>query len=360
MSMNQRFTPPPHSTKPNPQRSNRPTNWIDWMKTLGMFFIIWGHLSPSNLNDFIYSFSVPSFFMISGYLFKPLSWTEFFKNNFHRLIIPYLLLCGTLIVFFAIVKAYFDNLDIDYFYGSAIAMLIGDQNGLLSGIGCQALWFVYTLFLVKCAANYLKSNWGLQFVMVILMLLTAYYVNNSSIELFSSWANVTLAYPFFISGLWLKKYCGHKISASSQYLLKHKLPICSVALVIIGIVTIYVISLHNGMVKMYNAQYGHNIILCLFGGFLGTLLLAYVGMLLGNCDINNIIKTISTGTMIILAWQIVFFVGLNLLLPHTIGDGIHDDFMTAAISIAILIIFVPIVKAVNRYLPVLNGYRMKK
>lgn len=47
--------------------NNGEVNWIDWMKTLGMFFIIWGHLSPELLKDCIYTFSVPSFFVISGF-----------------------------------------------------------------------------------------------------------------------------------------------------------------------------------------------------------------------------------------------------------------------------------------------------
>ena len=33
-------------------------NWIDWMKALGMFFIVWGHLSPVHLKDVIYAFNV--------------------------------------------------------------------------------------------------------------------------------------------------------------------------------------------------------------------------------------------------------------------------------------------------------------
>lgn len=45
-------------------------NWIDWMKALGMFFIVWGHLSPAHLKDVIYAFNVPCFFIISGFLFK--------------------------------------------------------------------------------------------------------------------------------------------------------------------------------------------------------------------------------------------------------------------------------------------------
>ena len=43
--------------------------WLDWMKTLAMFLIVAGHCSvPGNI--FIYVFSVPCFFILSGFLCK--------------------------------------------------------------------------------------------------------------------------------------------------------------------------------------------------------------------------------------------------------------------------------------------------
>ena len=44
-------------------------NWLDWMKVIGMYLIVYGHFSSYG-HKFIYTFSVPLFFMISGFLFK--------------------------------------------------------------------------------------------------------------------------------------------------------------------------------------------------------------------------------------------------------------------------------------------------
>lgn len=41
--------------------------WIDWMKVLGIYFIIVGHIFPVG-KEFVYAFSVPLFFLISGFL----------------------------------------------------------------------------------------------------------------------------------------------------------------------------------------------------------------------------------------------------------------------------------------------------
>jgi fucose 4-O-acetylase-like acetyltransferase len=43
--------------------------WIDRMKVIGMYFIIAGHLFPIGYT-YIYAFSVPLFFLISGFLYK--------------------------------------------------------------------------------------------------------------------------------------------------------------------------------------------------------------------------------------------------------------------------------------------------
>ena len=36
--------------------------WLDWMKTIGMFFIVWGHIFPEHFTDFVYAFNVPLFY----------------------------------------------------------------------------------------------------------------------------------------------------------------------------------------------------------------------------------------------------------------------------------------------------------
>lgn len=43
--------------------------WLDWMKVIGMYLIICGHLWVPNYLQ-IYVFSVPAFYIISGFLHK--------------------------------------------------------------------------------------------------------------------------------------------------------------------------------------------------------------------------------------------------------------------------------------------------
>ena len=71
---------------------NKRMNWLDWMKTIGMYLIVYGHYT-SYAHEFIYTFSVPLFFVMSGFLFKKEeNIRTFFKKNFYNLILPMLLM----------------------------------------------------------------------------------------------------------------------------------------------------------------------------------------------------------------------------------------------------------------------------
>lgn len=128
-------------------RNSQFANWIDWMKVIGMFFIIWGHLSPEHIKHFIYAFSVPIFFIVSGYLFHHCDWSQFFKKNIRTLVVPYFLRGSSVICFFFLVKYYFGNYNDLYFPLSILSIIAGSQNGLgMDAIGCQALWFSFLSF----------------------------------------------------------------------------------------------------------------------------------------------------------------------------------------------------------------------
>ncbi len=54
--------------------------WLDIAKSIGIFLVVLGHTSINeNLKIFIYSFHMPLFFLISGFLFKT---NDNFKNFF--------------------------------------------------------------------------------------------------------------------------------------------------------------------------------------------------------------------------------------------------------------------------------------
>ena len=67
--------------------------WIDVLKGMGAILVLLGHLVPYNsmIKIYIYSFHVPLFFFISGYVFKYEKKIDyFFYKKVNRLLIPYI------------------------------------------------------------------------------------------------------------------------------------------------------------------------------------------------------------------------------------------------------------------------------
>ena len=68
-------------------------NWLDWMKAIGIGLIVYG-LFFSLYDIYVYVFSVPMFFLISGFLCKKESEDRiFWKKLWLNLVIPLLIIC---------------------------------------------------------------------------------------------------------------------------------------------------------------------------------------------------------------------------------------------------------------------------
>lgn len=315
-----------------------------------MFFIVWGHLSPIYLNDFIYAFNVPLFFMISGYLFKPVCWGEFIKKNLKGLIIPYFLLGFSVILFYAIVKLYFGGYDVYYFPFSLFALLAGFQKGIDSGVGSQALWFVYTLFLIKTLVNVIrKKSWIHLLITIVMIYLSCMFVDR---DYYSSFVNLFVSYPFFFIGYFLRYKFEDSIQNLSDTIGINRWSVVSIFSLI---VFTYLISIYNGMPHMFNGKYGHSIVLFLLAGCLGTIALSLFCMIIAKKITFNLVLLYSKGSIIILAWQILFLFFINIFGQSF--SQLHDDIVTFTLTIIIYILFIPVLSFVSKYCPILLGYR---
>ena len=81
-------------------------NWLDWMKAIGIGLIVYGHFF-SLYDIYVYVFSVPLFFLISGFLCKKESDDKvFWKKLWYNLITPMLIIC-TINYLIGAVRGYF-------------------------------------------------------------------------------------------------------------------------------------------------------------------------------------------------------------------------------------------------------------
>lgn len=269
---------------------------------------------------------------------------------------PYFLLGLTVALFFAVVKYHFGNLEADYFPTTALAFLLGRQTGFGSGIGCQALWFVYTLFLAKCVANIIGRRWIVHIIVSIIFLYGAQVLSTTGVEAYSSFANLLVAYPFFAAGFMVRsRYTGavdRAISAVRAMSNRKMLLIAASLMALVGLGAWL-----NGMVEMYNSKYGADMLLFMLNGLIGSVLVSLVCMRVGVADWHGVVRLLSRGSILVLAWQIVFLFATDFIALHAGFDAVHNDLFTFAAAIIIYALFIPIIKFVIAYIPVLVGNR---
>lgn len=139
-------------------KTNSRFDFIDLLKGLGIFLVVWGHtMTPRSV--FIYSFHMPLFFFISGYLYRNKPFREFLLGKFKRLLVPYALVTILSWLFYLVVIVIQGNSEQLTQHLPKIASLF---TGSARNGGNDSIWFLTCLFVVSIlfwlCQNYLKDD----------------------------------------------------------------------------------------------------------------------------------------------------------------------------------------------------------
>ena len=311
--------------------------FIDWMKVIGMYFIILGHLFPVH-DEYIYAFNVPLFFIISGILSKKeddLFWEKIWRN----LALPMIIICLVAAVFDMAILSHRNELSIEFVYRRPLAILLGEGGGDYGGL--RSCWFIYTLILIKIVFHYTKKS-IIQYIIIFLCVASCIFITKRNLELRNSFANLLISYPFFYVGYRIKPYIPFLTKMYDKLFLNVGIGIiCLLILLYVGTV--------NGDVWMYITRYGNNYILFWIGAFSGSIMIFSISIIMGKKR-HLIIETLSNGLIVILGFHqlILFFY-----------KYIHSEsFMVECFfSLLVLLTFFPIIILCKKHFPILLGYR---
>lgn len=184
--------------------ANKRNNYIDAAKGLAIFLMLWGHCIQScvvnsdvdffenSLFKLIYSFHMPLFMLISGYLF----FYSFSKRNLKDLLIHKTQSLLQPIIFSAV----FRYLAIDVVFGAMIHELSFTHNALWIKY-LSSLWFLWSVLAASiCVAIVCKkceNPWGQCALLIVIMPLLAFFPN-ATMNIF--------VYPYFVLGFLFAKY----------------------------------------------------------------------------------------------------------------------------------------------------------
>jgi fucose 4-O-acetylase-like acetyltransferase len=154
--------------------------FIDIARAICIILVVIGHYVPDNspnwyliLNNIIYSFHMPLFMFVSGYVYsaiqKPVAYKDFVFNKFKRLIVPYLFV-STVIIFIKFLTAknmYLENpISLSSFY----------EIFYLPSAGFF-LWFIYVLFLIFLIIPFINTSSKLNIFLIISFILLLIPIN---------------------------------------------------------------------------------------------------------------------------------------------------------------------------------------
>jgi fucose 4-O-acetylase-like acetyltransferase len=335
--------------------------WIDLAKVIGIWLVILGHMHTTDtLNVYIFSFHMPLFFFLSGYLEKDRKLKEGIINGIKTLVIPYILWFLLLYVhwFFAI---YLVENELN---SQSLPDLLKPLAGMLFGMGYDSdysvvpdfqipLWFLMGLFSCKMIqqvivtiskGRYLYYILGSTVVIGIIVLLffTPLYIPN-----FFSFRCGIFAFPFFAMG-----YISRKKSLIPTIHKKEKGRVgLYVTLGIIGFILFYWLVPLNGRPDINYLLYGNNMILFYLIGMIGTISTIYLSFLYTRKF--EIITIIANGTIFMMAFHKL----LNWYLFRIIRFAGIETNLTVVLCVSLLNIVLSIIPIliIQKYFPLLIG-----
>lgn len=311
--------------------------WIDVLKGLGMIFVCWGHLDPGRfMETHIYSFHMPLFFFISGYLFLRSNYdlNTCIKKKFQGLIKPYLI--------FAIISLII-----------SLAMkitTIGDFKTNITNffflkgtVGWNSpLWFLVVLFIceVTYRALYNKFKFSIVNLSIFAIALIGYIVQKNNLVLPFGIHIVPIGMIFYHIGVLFKKF------DMKEVVIKHKSIVC-ISTLIINILFSYVLNIR---ISVYHHDYGH-FLFFIIAAISGILFYTTLAIIIQK---NSILEFLGRNTLVILATQYILFKAFILIdrVLNLSVIGQDSTFLSLLMTIFTLLIYYVAIKLYDN----LRGY----
>lgn len=183
--------------------------WIDMAKGYGMLAVLIGHLVQGGLlGNFVYSFHLPLFFFLSGYLFNgSVGFGTFLKKKAKSILLPYFSL-GIFIVFFSVYYPYlFEH---KYHTPEMFRYMLGQHFlAFLFQYRYGTVWYLAVLLCINLMMYFIvkiPKKWIQAIVVVALMIFGLYrYLVLHGREMFWNFDAALTTSIFFWVGYVLKK-----------------------------------------------------------------------------------------------------------------------------------------------------------
>ena len=314
-------------------------NYIDYTKGIAILFVIFGHVYCGHnvATNWIYSFHIPLFFIVSGFLLnfsKSKDTKKIILKKLKLLMVPYLLFS-----LINIVGNYLIN-------GLSTIVLKSDVFNTITLFGIGALWFLPVLFIVELIFLFNKNiiNKNINKILFYLSIITIISVfiliskgnYNTIIGKFTVvFVRVVVAIFFSNIGYYSYRFI-NKINLKAYQII-------TLTLVSIGFSSL------NGHVDLWGIQF-NNIFLYVFNSITGSLTIIFM---MKKVNRSKVLDFLGQNTLIIMATHQLI---IKFILESSLGIKLNKFIILCLV----LAIEYPIIKIINRYLPFMLGKKRIK
>ena len=265
---------------------------IDLVKAIGILAIVLGHYGFAI--DFVFSFHVPLFFIIGGWLYKSKPFIEGVKGDAKRLLVPYALTACFIALWKSLALWRIDQTDL--IGNEWLSALLGGgcpQSYILLG-ECEpigAIWFLMALFICRIVYNVLDKKLSKNVLSVICISISVVSVvcYNHILQLPFNILQGLSALIFYDFGRRLKAFTQTREVTSWM---------------VVGCIVVWMIAIHFSFMSMVNCRYDCYP-LDIVGAICATCVCMYVCIRLPKNKIINLLAWIGRNSMGLLCLHLI-------------------------------------------------------
>ena len=324
-------------------------DWVDQARGLSIFLVVYGHNFPA-CEPYIYSFHVPLFFFISG-MFHPKKISfETIKRRAKMILIPYFFWAFALYLFWLFIgRNYGLSSDLELSPAENLVGIFYSQGGQTYMDWGIPIWFLTCIFLVFLIYSLLKKIKNkILFVSALILCVLAGMVWPKAVGIHLPWSfDVALV----ATGIYA---IGHHTKNWMIDLEKRMQLVWMILMFIIHIITFY---LNTLKVDMYRSLYGQEV-LFIISGISGSI--AYI-LLLKTLPFLKFLSYLGRHTIVLLAAHTRALTLIKLILMLVLGTTLFEFSEVEKLILAVIqiILVIPVIWLVNKYIPILDG-KVKK
>uniref|UniRef100_UPI0036F361D4 acyltransferase family protein n=1 Tax=Enterocloster asparagiformis TaxID=333367 RepID=UPI0036F361D4 len=191
--------------------------WIDVIRGISILLMVYAHLAINNkLRTIIFSFHMPIFFVLSGYLFSEKKFSMFFGGKVKSLIIPYVITNLLSIIISMWKTGFYGNfslaniLNIGYKRGGAAFWGMSFSSTILQEVlSVGPVWFILALFwsnIIFWIINKIVSKESIRLLVVASISFIGIYIGRRIAFLPHSFDVALVAVGFVYSGYIIRRY----------------------------------------------------------------------------------------------------------------------------------------------------------